>query len=73
MTTTGKGARDWRWSDIDTLTNPDPYHFVVTGYRETFDFELKEPMSPALFDQLWDRVYARDFKSMVPRGGGQNP
>ena len=73
VTTTGKGGRDWRWSDIETLANPDSYHFTVTGYRETFDFELKEPMSRALFDRLWDDLYARDFKTAALAGEGQNP
>jgi hypothetical protein len=56
-----QGGRSWRWADIRTLANPDPYHFRVGGYRETFDFELKEPMSRELFDRLWDYVYARDL------------
>jgi len=73
VTTTGKGGRNWRWSDIDTLANPDPYHFTLTGYRETFDFELKEPMSRMLFDRLWDDLYARDFKTAALVGEGQNP
>lgn len=71
VTTTGKGGRSWRWSDIDTLANPDPFHLTVTGYRETFDFELKEAMSPRLFDRLWDQLYARDF-GPVRAGGRQN-
>ncbi|HEV2385632.1 MAG TPA: hypothetical protein VGS20_00100 [Candidatus Acidoferrales bacterium] len=71
-TTTGEGGRSWRWSDIDTLANPDPYHFTLTGYRETFDFELKEPMAGPLFDRLWDYVYARDLKSTARAGEGQN-
>lgn len=73
VTTTGKGGRNWRWSDIDTLANPDPYHFTLTGYRETFDFELKEPMSRMLFDRLWDHLYARDFKTGALPDEGQNP
>ena len=73
LTPTGKGARDWRWSDIDTLAHPDPYHFTVTGYRETFEFELKEPMTSVLFDRLWDHLYARDFKSVDRAGGDHNP
>ena len=72
VTTTGKGGRNWRWSDIDTLASPDPYHFTLTGYRETFDFELKEPMSRALFDSLWNHLYARDFRSAALAGEDQN-
>lgn len=73
VTTTGKGGRNWHWSDIDTLANPDPYHFTVTGYRETFDFELKEPMSRIVFDGLWDDLYARDFKTTARAGERQHP
>jgi len=54
-------ARAWHWTDIQTIANPDPYHFRIAGYRETYEFELKQPMSPQLFDRLWDSVYARDL------------
>lgn len=61
----GRGSRSWRWSDIETIAHPDPYHFSVQGYRETFDFELKQPMSRKLFDQLWDAVYGRGLKGLA--------
>jgi len=60
VVTSGQGGRSWRWADIQTIANPDPYHFRVSGYLETFDFELKQPMTGDLFDRLWDRVYVRD-------------
>ena len=59
VTSSKRGSRSWRWQDIQTIARPDPYHFRVGGYRETFDFELKRPMSRALFDRLWDSVYGR--------------
>ena len=65
-------ARSWRWTDIETLANPDPYHLRVAGYRETFDFELKQPLGRDLFDRLWDRVYARDL-NVLPATGGTQP
>lgn len=65
VTTGGRGSRSWRWSDIQTIANPDPYHFRLQGYRETFEFELKEPMSRGLFDQLWDAVYARGLNGLA--------
>jgi hypothetical protein len=69
VVTGGKGGRSWRWDDIQTIANPDPYHFRLGGYLETFDFELKQPMSGDLFDRLWDRVYARDLNlAGVPAG-----
>ena len=71
VTSKGRGSRSWRWSDIQTVANPDPYHFRVHGYRETFEFELKQPMSRKLFDRLWDAVYARDLKGLAYSGGRQ--
>lgn len=64
-TDTGRGSRSWRWSDIQTIANPDPYHFRVQGYRETFEFELKRPMSRELFDRLWDALYGRGLTGLA--------
>ena len=71
VTTGGRGSRSWRWSDIETIANPDPYHFRVQGYRETFEFELKQPMSRKLFDHLWDAVYGRGLKGLAYSEGRQ--
>ena len=71
VTSSGRGARSWRWQDIQTLANPDPYHFRVGGYRETFEFELKQPMTKQLFDRLWNDVYARDLSGLNPNGGAR--
>jgi hypothetical protein len=64
VTLSGRGSRSWRWSDIETIANPNPYHFRVQGYRETFEFELKQPMPRQLFDRLWDAVYARGLTGL---------
>jgi hypothetical protein len=69
VTDSGHGARSWRWADIQTLAHPDAFHFRVGAYRETFEFELKEPMSSDLFDRLWNDVYARDLSGLSPNGG----
>ncbi len=45
VTHSGRGARSWRWADIQTVAHPDAFHFRVGAYREIFEFELKEPMS----------------------------
>jgi hypothetical protein len=71
VTIKGRGSRSWRWSDIQTIANPDPYHFRVQGYRETFEFELKQPMSRRLFDRLWDSVYARTLQGLAYSEGRQ--
>lgn len=67
----GEGSRSWRWSDIQTLANPDPYHFRIGGYRETFEFELKQPMAQQLYDRLWDRLYASNLNISPTTGGSQ--
>jgi hypothetical protein len=64
VTTSGKGGRSWRWADIETLTLPDPYHLSIVGYRESFAFELKRPMSGETFDHLWRLIYARDLTGL---------
>jgi hypothetical protein len=64
LTTTGKGGRSWRWADIETLTLPDPYHLNIVGYRESFAFELKRPMSGETFDRLWQLAYARNLTGL---------
>ena len=69
VVTGAAGGRSWRWADIQTIANPDPYHFRVGGYLETFEFELKQPMTGDLFDRLWDRVYARDLNVAGARVG----
>ncbi len=69
VTPNGRGGRSWRWADIETLANPDPFHFRVGAYRETFTFELKQPMSKSLFDRLWNDLYARDLTGVSPNGG----
>jgi hypothetical protein len=71
VTPHNQSARSWRWADIQTLANPDPYHLLVEGYRETFDFELKEPMPQALFDRLWDAIYGRGLRLSVRREPGK--
>lgn len=69
VTESGRGARNWRWADIETLTLPDPYLLIVGGYRESFTFELKRPMSHKLFDHVWDLAYARNLTGLQLNGG----
>lgn len=69
LTPDGHDGRSWRWTDIQTLANPDPYEFRVTAYREIVEFDLKKPLSRELFDKLWDRLYAADLNVAAPQGG----
>lgn len=72
VTTNGKGGRSWRWSDIQILANPDPFHLRVNSYRETLTFELKRRMPPELFDRLWGEIYSRDLNRVDFSGATEN-
>jgi hypothetical protein len=71
VTSSKTDGRSWRWSDIQTLANPDAFHFRVGAYRDIFEFELKQPMSRELFDRLWKDLYARDLNGLRLNGGVQ--
>jgi hypothetical protein len=73
LTTNKQGGRSWRWSDIQTLAKPDPFQLRVNSYRETFTFELKQPMSRELFDRLWDEIYAHDLNGSAFSGSKKSP
>lgn len=60
-TENGRDSRSWRWSDILTLANPNPYEFRITAFREIDEFDLKQPLARDLFERLWDLLYAADL------------
>jgi hypothetical protein len=65
----GHDGRSWRWCDIQTLANPNPWEFRVMAYREIVEFDLKRPLSRELFDRLWNSLYAQDLNVAPPNGG----
>jgi hypothetical protein len=65
----GRDGRSWRWSDIQTVANPNPWEFRVTAYREIVEFDLKQPLSRVLFDRLWDSLYAADLNLASGKDG----
>lgn len=58
---TGKrgDSRSWRWADLETLSDPDPWHLFIFGYRDTYTFDLKAPLSRELFDWATDQIAAQ--------------
>ena len=69
LTENGRDSRTWRWVDIQTIANPNPYELRVTAYRETVEFDLKQPLPRPLFELMWDRLYA-DGLNLSTAGGG---
>lgn len=68
VTEDGRDSRAWRWADIQTIANPNPYELRVTGYRETVEFDLKQALARAVFEQMWDRLYAADLNLSTAGG-----
>jgi hypothetical protein len=64
-----RASRTWRWSDIETIANPNPWEFRVTGYREVAEFDLKKPLTRELFDRLWNILYAADLHLAPGKAG----
>jgi hypothetical protein len=70
VTQDGRNSRSWRWADIQTIANPNPYELRVSAYREIAEFELKRALPRAQFERLWDRLYASGL-NVFPRGGSR--
>ena len=68
VTGDGRDSRTWRWIDIQTIANPNPYELRITGYREIAEFDLKQPISRELFETMWDHLYATNL-NLSPAGG----
>jgi hypothetical protein len=82
VTSTAGDSRSWRWADLQTLSNPDPWHLLVFGYRDTYAFDLKEVMPQPLYYRLVDalgrhyaagsanEIHPSDLKSLETHGPG---
>jgi hypothetical protein len=72
--TAAKGdSRTWRYADIDTITSSGPFQLTVTtferavshyGDRKGFNFQLKEPLSEARYNELWLQIEKQNHKIM---------
>ena len=63
VTSTAADSRSWRWADLQTVSNPDPWHLLVFGYRDTYTFDLKEVLPQSLYYRMvdaLDRHYAAE-------------
>ena len=64
VTSQSGNSRSWRWLDLQTLSNPDPYHLFVFGYRDSYAFDLKETLSREMFNHLSDEIWAHNEGEM---------
>lgn len=64
-----KHSRTWSFEDIETVGSMDPFHFRVTSYAETYNFDLKKRLSEETYRGLWLGIYGMNRPQ---RSGPQN-
>jgi hypothetical protein len=72
VTKTRNDSRSWSWADLQTLSDPDPYHLFIFGYRDTYTFDLKAPLSRALFNHATDAIFAHSESAPMSMPGSTN-
>ncbi len=50
-------SRTWRYSEIETIGQPDRFSFRVSTNRETYLLELKGELPESLYWSVWSKVY----------------
>lgn len=69
VTEDGRDSRTWRWADVQTIANSNPYELRITAYREIVEFDLKQPLPREIFERMWDRLYATGLNISIAKGG----
>ncbi len=64
VTSIAGDSRSWRWADIETVSEADPYHLLVFGYRDSYTFDLKKPLSRSLFNHVSDEIWTHSESEM---------
>ena len=54
-----KHSRTWVHADIETIGTMDPFHFRLTTYAETYNFDLKQRLSPQDYRSVWHSLYSQ--------------
>jgi hypothetical protein len=58
-------SRAWRYTDIDNISRSGPFQLTITtfehassqyGSRKGFNFELKQPITEARYNEIWLRI-----------------
>ena len=62
-----KHSRTWVHADIETIGTMDPFHFRLTTYAETYNFDLKERLSPEDYRSVWHSLYSQTSESQPGR------
>lgn len=49
-------SRTWRYSDIETVSSSGPFELTITTLEKTFNFQLKQPITEARYNELWLQI-----------------
>jgi hypothetical protein len=49
----GFGAHTWRYSDIRSIASSGPFQLTLTTFEKQFRFQLKQPITESVYNQLW--------------------
>jgi len=49
-------SRTWRYADIQGISSSGPFQFTITTLEKGFDFQLKQPITEARYNELWLQI-----------------
>jgi hypothetical protein len=55
-TPTKAESRTWRYTDIESIASSGPFQLTVTTLEKGFNFQLKQPITEARYNQLWLQI-----------------
>jgi hypothetical protein len=55
-TPTKAESRTWRYSDIESISCSGPFQLTITTLEKGFNFQLKQPITEARYNQLWLQI-----------------
>jgi hypothetical protein len=55
-TATRAESRTWRYPDIESIGSSGPFQLTITTLEKPFDFQLKQPITEARYNQLWLQI-----------------
>lgn len=63
VSTAAKESRTWPFHDIESIGSPDPFHFRVSTYSETYTFDLKQRLPEEAYLLAWQHIYGNAAKN----------
>jgi hypothetical protein len=55
-TPTKTESRTWRYADIESIASSGPFQLTITTLEKGFNFQLKQPITEARYNQLWLQI-----------------